>query len=252
MLYILHGEDDYSLQQWLKQIKQGAATPDLLSANTTVLDGEQVSSAQLNTVCETVPFLSEKRLVIVNGLLERFEAKGKSRGNKKKKPAVERENELDTLAKNLANLPDSTEVVLVDEKITTNNPLLKELSAAAQIKHFPLLKGRELRPWIQQRVSAEGGTISPQAVDLLAALIGNNLWIMSSEINKLVLLNGSRRIEETGVRLTEAMPRRRIFSPSLMPYLRRGPVEPPDCCRDCYSRGPARHTRCSCCHASFA
>jgi len=50
-------------------------------------------------------------------------------------------------------------------------------------------------------VSEAGGSISPQAVDLLARFVGGNLWIMANEIDKLVLFTSGRRIEEEDVRL---------------------------------------------------
>ena len=68
------------------------------------------------------------------------------------------------------------------------------------MKRFPLLKDDRLRQWIRKRVKEEGGSISPQAVDLLAKLIGSNLWIMANEITKLVLHASGRRVEEGDVR----------------------------------------------------
>ena len=50
-------------------------------------------------------------------------------------------------------------------------------------------------------MAEEGGSISSQAVDLLAKLIGGNLWNMANEINKLALFTLGRRIEEEHVRL---------------------------------------------------
>ena len=73
MLYILSGEDDFSINQSLEEIKKGMGDRDMLSANTTVFDGQQVTPDQLGAVCGTVPFLAEKRLVIIKGLLGRFE-----------------------------------------------------------------------------------------------------------------------------------------------------------------------------------
>ncbi|GAI20318.1 unnamed protein product, partial [marine sediment metagenome] len=64
---------------------------------------------------------------------------------------------------------------------------------------FPLLRNTRLRQWIQGHVAEEGGNISPGAVDLLAKLVGGNLWIMASEISKLVLFASGRRIEEEDV-----------------------------------------------------
>jgi DNA polymerase-3 subunit delta len=194
MLYILWGEDDFSLTRSLEEIKQGLGDRSLLAANTTVFDGQQVTLDQLRAVVETVPFLAEKRLVIVEGLLGRFEAGGRPR-RRKKAPPAEGEAEYKSFADCLAKIPEGTVLVLVDGKIKGGNPLLKQLSPQAKVMSFPLLKNERLRQWIKQVVAGQGAAISPEAVDLLAKLVGGNLWVMSSEINKLVSFASGRRIE---------------------------------------------------------
>jgi len=200
LLYVLLGQDDFSLRQALEEIKKGVGDHDLLPADITVLEGQQLPLAQLRNICETVPFLAEKRLVIVEGLLARFEPKGKSSRRKKTTQVTNQENEYKSLAAHISKLPESTILVLVDGRVASNNPLLTELSGKAEVKRFPLLRDTSLRQWIQKQVREEGGSISPQAVNLLAKLIGSNLWIMANEIKKLVLLTSGRRIEEEDVR----------------------------------------------------
>jgi len=200
LLYILSGEDDFSIRQSLEEIKRSIGDQTLLATNTTTLDGQQMSLDQLRTVCETVPFLAEKRLVIVNGLLERFEPKTKSSRQKKIKQVSNQKNECKSLGAYIGEIPDSTILVLIDGKVRSHNPLLREISAKAKVKSFPLLRDSELRQWIQRLVKEKGGSISPQAVALLARLVGSNLWIMSSEISKLVLFTSGRRIEEEDVK----------------------------------------------------
>ncbi len=201
MLYILLGQDDFSRRQWLDEIKGGMGDQALLAANTTTFDGQQMTLDQLRTVCETVPFLVEKRLVIVNGLLERFEPKSKFSRQKKITPASNQQNEYKSLAACISKLPDSIILVLIDGKIRSSNPLLRELSAKAEVKSFPLLRDAELRQWIQRRLTKEGGSISSPAVNLLAKLVGSNLWAMANEINKLVLFTSGRRIEEEDIKM---------------------------------------------------
>ena len=201
MLYILLGQDDFSLRQSLEGIKRGLGDQAILAANTTALDGQQLKLDQLRTVCETVPFLAERRLVIVEGLLERFEPRGKSRRQRKITPETDQQDEYKSLGAYMGKLPDSVILVLIDGKIGSNNPLLKELSGKAETRSFPLLREAKLRQWIQRRVTDEGGKISPQAVDLLTRLVGGDLWIMSNEINKLVLFTSGRRIEEEDVKM---------------------------------------------------
>jgi len=199
LLYVLIGEDDYSINQSLEDIKRGIGDQALLSTNTTTLDGQDMTLDQLRTVCETVPFLAEKRLVIVNGLLGRFEPKSKSSRQKKATRKSNQKNESESLGAYMGEIPDSTILVLIDGKLKSNNPLLKEISAKSKMKSFPLLRDNELRPWIQRRIKEEGGNISPQAVATLARFAGSNLWFMSNEISKLLLFAAGRRIEEDDV-----------------------------------------------------
>ncbi len=201
MLYILSGQDDYSLSESLEEIKRGIGDQTLLAANTTTLDGQQMTLDQLRAVCETLPFLAERRLVIIKGLLERFEPRGRSSRRKKTAAVTNRQNEYKSLATYISKLPDSTILVLVSGKIASKNPLFSELSPKARVKSFPLLRGAGLRQWIQGQAAKEGGTISPQAIDLLAKLVGGNLWIMANEINKLTQFTSGRRIEEGDIKM---------------------------------------------------
>jgi len=200
MLHVLIGEDDFSIRQSLEEIKKGIGDQTALMTNTTTLNGQHVTLDQLRVACETVPFLSEKRLVVVEGLLSRFEPRGKS-GRKKADHLTDRQNEYKSIADYISQVPDFTEMVLVDGRISGRNPLLRELSAVAPVKSFPLLKEAGLRQWIERRVTEAGGSISPRAVDLLVRFVGSNLWIMTNEVDKLVLFVGGRRIEEGDVRV---------------------------------------------------
>jgi DNA polymerase-3 subunit delta len=200
LLYILLGEDDFSIRRSLEGIKSGLGDQALLSTNTVTLDGQQLNLDQLQTVCATIPFLAERRLVIIRGLLERFESRGKSSRRKKITAMTSQPDGYDSFAACIHQVPDSTVLVLIDSRLSSGNPLLKEISAKATVRPFPLLRYSKLKHWIQKTVAEEGGSISPEAVELLARLIGGDLWIMANEINKLVLFASGRRIEEADVR----------------------------------------------------
>ncbi len=201
MLYILAGQDDFSLAQSLEQIKRNIGDQAVLVASTTTLDGQQVTLDQLRTVCETVPFLIGRRLVIIKGLLERFEPRNRPRRQRKTRQATDQPDEHKPFSDYMGNIPASTILVLIAGEITGRNPLFKELTSKATVKTFPLLRYAQLRQWIQRRVEEEGGSMSPRAVDLLTKLVGSNLWIMTNEVNKLVLFTSGRRIEEEDVKM---------------------------------------------------
>ena len=199
MLYLLSGQDDFTLTQSLEAIKREIGDQTVLGGSITTLDGQQVTLEQLRPFCETAPFLAGKRLVIIKGLLERFEPKGRA-SRQQKTTATSRQNEYKALGSYIVKIPDSTVVVLIDGKIASTNPLFRELAAKAVVKSFPLVRGTKLSQWVQQQVKEAGSSISPQAVALLAKLVGSNLWIMTSEITKLTLFTSGRRIEEDDVK----------------------------------------------------
>ena len=90
---------------------------------------------------------------------------------------------------------------MFDGKVSKSKPLLKNLAPVAQVREYVPPRGMELQNWIRSRVTGNGCEISPVALRLLTDLIGNNLWILSNEIDKLCLYAKERRIEEADVNL---------------------------------------------------
>jgi len=198
MLYILCGQDDFSLNQAVEKIKAGLGDREMVATNTTSLEGKHLTLSDLRNKCGAAPFLSSHRLVIVDGLLERFEVK-QSRPRSGKGKSGNGLAEWEGLASYIKQMPETTLLVLVDGEMKGHNPLLKKLSPLAEVRTFPLLRGRDLKAWIQQRVKEEGGDITPQAVNLLAELIGGDLWAMNGEIQKLLIYSRERPISEDDV-----------------------------------------------------
>jgi DNA polymerase-3 subunit delta len=201
LLHVLYGEDDFSLRQALEEIKKSIGDATALMSNTNVFEGKAVSPEQLRAACESMPFLSEKRLVIAEGLLDKFEHKKES-GRKKsaKKPDKVEEHAAFTAA--AANLPPFTELVVTGGKLSDRNPLLQELMRVTKIKAFPLLKGSQLTQWIEKRVASQAKNkhISPKAAAMMVRLVGSDLWTMANEVDKLILFTGDRDIGESDVK----------------------------------------------------
>jgi len=200
VLYILYGPDDYSRNKALEEIRKGYDDEATGGVNVITLDGEATSINDFKIACETIPFLSDKRLVIVKGLLNRFETKIKQIPGKKAARGSEQTKDYQSFAECIKNIPASTTLVMVDGEIGEKTPFLKEIAHGAEVKKFVLLGFKELPSWIHKRVTEAGGNISATAIDLLAKLVGNDLWTMANEIDKLVLYTAGRTIEERDVK----------------------------------------------------
>lgn len=192
MIYIIFGDDDWSLREKLSEVKRSLGDEESLSLNTTVFDGRHLTLPELLNACNTPPFLGTHRLVIVEGLL--------SRSEQKTDKLASDSDEWTTLGEGGRNLPPSTVLVFIDGAVSKNNVLLKSLSPISEAMEFAPPKGDQLRDWITSRVGVSGGRISPQAVGLLAEMAGDNLWMLANEIEKLCLYCGERRIDAEDIR----------------------------------------------------
>jgi DNA polymerase III subunit delta len=177
-----------------------------LTTNTHVLDAQKLTLNELKSIGEAVPFLAQKRLIIVKGLLARFEPGDKSSRARKSHLPTDRQNEGKAIADCICGFPESTILVLMDtieprKTSLQNNQLFNCVSPHAEIQSFPLLGKARLSQWIQSRVDNRSSSISRQAINILIELIGSDLYTMANEIDKLVVFTMGRMIEEKDVRM---------------------------------------------------
>ncbi len=191
MVHVLYGPDDFTLRQQLDEIKGSLGDRESLALNTTVLDGRRLNPLPLIEACSAVPFLASWRLVIVEGLLERFEPAAAG-----KRPPV---SEWQGLIDFLPARPPTTALVFVDGRLTRANPLLRKLGPLATVRDFPALRGDALLSWVRERVRAQEAEIADRAARLLVETAGADLWVLDREIEKLSLFAVGRRIEMADV-----------------------------------------------------
>lgn len=171
MLYILHGPDGFTQSQKIAELKASLGDATMADLNLTVLEGRNLKLAEIQHHANAIPFLADKRVVIVKGFLTQLG---------RKKSVVE------PVIDYVAQLSPTTDLVFVEsESLDKRHPMLKLKSA--EILHFDLPTGKTLINWIRQRVKQEGATIQPDAADYLARLVGPNLLALTNEIEKLAL-----------------------------------------------------------------
>jgi len=209
VFYVFHGENQFNLQEKLAALRRRLAggDPAMADLNTNVLEGSRLTMGELRHVCDAIPFLSDRRLVIVHGLLSRLAPadKGQEEDAPQKEEQDWKRRSLQELADYLPQLAPSTRLVFVErETLRPNHPILevaKELDTGF-IEHFKLPGERDLPAWIQERSrSAAQGQISSEAAALLAALVGPDLRLLDMEIEKLLLYAGGRMVTTEDVQL---------------------------------------------------
>lgn len=214
MLYLLYGPDEYSIQQTIADLKAKMGDPAMAALNTTVLDGRHTSVAEIITVCDALPFLAKRRLVVVEGLLAQL-------SRSRRQATGDREAGSDAnaqLREYLERVPETTLLVLVEEDVDGRSAIVKlarQLQAQnrAFVREFKALDKTDLVRWVQQRVRSGSGRIEARAATLLAELVGNDLRLLSQEIDKLLAyVSETRAITVTDVEvLCSYAPEANIF-----------------------------------------
>ncbi|MCJ7620670.1 MAG: DNA polymerase III subunit delta, partial [Anaerolineae bacterium] len=211
MFYLFHGEDEYRRSLQLATMKAKLGDPVTVALNTTELNGRRLTLDELISVCDAMPFLAEKRLVIVYNLAARFERKkGTAEDDAEQDPAF-----LEQFEEYVNSLPESTRLVLVEDgKIKEANRIYKIVTKSDQghLHEFAPLDPGELSRWIPEHVEEKGGRIERAAVNALAAFVGSDLRLLDQEIDKLLTYAGPERaVTEQDVRLLVSYAQANIF-----------------------------------------
>ena len=116
LITVLEGQDEFRISEKISEFRLTISPSEMTDINTTTLDGDSVTIGELISSLSTVPFMADRRLVIVGGLLNRL---GKS--SEKNKP------EWSDLARLLVGIPDTATLLLVEKESPPTNKFISEI-----------------------------------------------------------------------------------------------------------------------------
>ena len=203
MLYLLR--DDFFGDQRLTALRAALGPPDIQGLNSTTLDGARCSLSELRAAADAMPFLGERRLVVVRRLLSSkrsVDAESEAASRRGKADAA-REKEF--LAY-FADVPPTTDLVLVEgTDFSPEHPAVKvvqRLGGEVSLEGLP--RGDALSRWIEERVRAKGGRIERSGVETLLAASIDDARVLDQNLDKLVAYAGDERIGSRAVQLLVA------------------------------------------------
>lgn len=180
--YVFHGTDEFTCAETVAELRQRLESSGAGELNTAFFDGEKVTLAELRHACETIPFLADRRLVIVTGLLTRLQHRS--------------DKFLQGLLDLLPRLPETTRLIFVEHRpLPEQHPVLRlaQQHERGYARRFEPPSASGLPRWIQQRAGRHGGRFSPEAAARLVQAVGDDLRLLDQEIVKLVTYAGPDR-----------------------------------------------------------
>ncbi|MBN1779295.1 MAG: DNA polymerase III subunit delta [Candidatus Buchananbacteria bacterium] len=200
MIIFLHGPDTFRSRQKLTEIKEKFIREvDKSALNVETLDGQNLDTKEFQRAITAQPFLATKRLIIIENLI------GKNKGQKIQKEILEilNQNNLDSTVLlfwegELNKKPKKSRAKTTARR---SQLLFDKLIAEKFAQEFSLLKPDQVKSWAGEEIKKRGGQIDFNALELLANLVGDDLWQLNSEIDKLVALANQRKIDQAMVKL---------------------------------------------------
>ena len=203
-VYLFYGDETYLRDQYLEKFK--SLLPDeCRDFNMDIIDGRDTALGSIINMATTLPFLAEKRLVIVKNA-DFFKAKRKNqrKGDKgEKDEAVEEkpDSSEDNLIGYLESPVDSTCLIFCTDSVDRKRKIYKRIEKNGQVVQFAQLKGRDLTEWINRTARKLGKTIDPAAAAGLVTAAGNNLRQLRTELEKLACYSDSSVITAADVEM---------------------------------------------------
>jgi DNA polymerase-3 subunit delta len=189
-IYLFYGEEGYLREQAVRRFIEFFASDEEDDFNCELIDGETTEPAEIVALAETVPFFSDKRLVIVkNPWFFRAKAgdKGTTSAGTGKKPKKESTSNQENLLLNyLGNPLTSTCLIFTTGELPDKRrKLFKSIKKNGRTIEFTYLKKGDINRWLHQKGRERGKEIEKGAAEFLIDAVGPSLHNLHNELEKL-------------------------------------------------------------------
>ncbi|RLB18210.1 MAG: DNA polymerase III subunit delta [Deltaproteobacteria bacterium] len=182
--YLFYGPSEFLKENVLMQIRNRALAPGTRDFNLQVFYGDEASPGQVLEAARSLPFMAERRMVIVR------RAEGFKKADQK-----------DFLPYLETPVP-STYLIFLASNVDFRQPLFSKIREAGRAVHFAPLREGQIVPWLRSVARDMGLRISREACAYLHQIAGNSLMDLYGELEKLSLRYGDNPIGIEQVRET--------------------------------------------------
>lgn len=165
-VYLLFGPEDYLRKQYRDKLSHALADVED-SLNYHYFEGKDISIEKLIDLGETIPFLAERKTIVIenSGLFKSAQEK---------------------LADYLEGLPETTFFIFVEKEVDKRSRLFKISSKVGYCCEFAAQTEETLKRWIMGRITAEQKLMTMRALDIFLDRCGTDMETISNELEKLL------------------------------------------------------------------
>ncbi|HAP20261.1 MAG TPA: DNA polymerase III subunit delta [Lachnospiraceae bacterium] len=170
-VYLIYGTEDYLRKQYRDKMRQAIVGDNTM--NYSYFEGKGISVKELIDLGETLPFFSERRLILVenSGFFSSAQ---------------------DELAAYLKELPETTCFIFVEKDVDKRNKLFKTVSSLGYAANMTPPDERTLMRWIAGLLKGEHRQMSESTLRYFLERIDTDMENIRQELDKLVVYTDGR------------------------------------------------------------
>ena len=167
---LLTSKEPFLLGEAEKDLKDRMIPPEEQDLNYMMLYGWEAGAGEVLQFLQTLPFLGNRRLLVVREV-HKFE-------------------EWKHLLDYLQDPNPASMLLMTSSELKKNSAQYKALSSNTQVSELRRPYGKALVKWVGERFGRAGKSIAPQLSEILIQTAGEDLGILATEIDKVVLSSG--------------------------------------------------------------
>ena len=172
-VYLLFGDETFLVSNYKKRLREAIAGDDTMNFN--YFEGKNLDVKELISLADTMPFFSERRLILVDGS-----------GFFKSAP--------DELVEYLAQMPDTTCMIFCESEVDKRNRLYKKVKDVGYAAELNKQTADQLMNWAAGILAKDGKKITKPVMEYFLDRTGDDMENIRTELEKLICYTMGRDV----------------------------------------------------------
>lgn len=151
--YLFTGEEEYLMENAINAIKKKYINPSFETLNYLNIDEKETNFETILNACETLPFMGDKKVVVVNDIEKMIENDNNDLSKK--------------LSKYIESLDKYVLLILIDKRnsLKKTTSIYKNSKKLDRVVDFATLKGRDINTWVENTAIKKDKVISSSNIN---------------------------------------------------------------------------------------
>lgn len=177
--YYIYGEDEFQKNDAVEQLVNAMVDPATRDFNLSYVNGGEMDAESIESLAGTPPMMADRRVVVIRDITSLKKEARKRLDSILKKPGVD------------------VSLILTGASGAKADKALEKMTTPLD---FSLLEAERLPRWIAHQAKTLHNTeITPGAAELLINAVGNDLYMLGAELDKLASFTNGDQITEDSV-----------------------------------------------------